>query len=51
MNNQIEKMIETEEIKNGNYIKENYDKMNKYGGISMVYITLAVCFAVPMLKV
>lgn len=33
----LDKIIENEEIKNGNYNKENYKKMNTYGGISACY--------------
>lgn len=51
LNRQLEKIIETEEIKNENYIKENYDNMNKYGGICVAYIVIAIFFAVPMLAV
>lgn len=47
INRQLEKIIETEEIKNGNYQKENYDNMNKYGGICVMYIVFAF-FMMPI---
>ena len=47
LNRQLEKIIETEEIKNGNYLKENYNNMNKYVGICVLYAVVAV-FTIPM---
>lgn len=42
LNNKLEKIIETEEIQKGNYNKENYKKMNNYGGIVAVYTLFAI---------
>lgn len=47
LNRQLEKIIETEETKNGNYIKENYDNMNKYGGVCVIYTVFAF-FTIPV---
>ena len=48
LNRKLEKIIETEEIKNGNYLKENYKNMNKYGGICVIYIVFAF-FIIPII--
>ena len=49
LDSQLEKILETEEIKNGNYLKENYDNMNKYGRICAIYIVFTCWLAIPML--
>lgn len=40
LNNKLEKIIEKEETQNGNYNKENYNKMNNYGGFAGLYTVL-----------
>lgn len=47
LNKQLEKMIENEETANGNYSKENYNDMNKYGVICYIYLVF-VCFMIPI---
>lgn len=42
LNNKLEKVLEKEEINNGNYNKKNYEKMNTYAGIMAVYIIVAI---------
>ena len=42
LNDKMEKIIESEEIKKGNYNDKNYDKSNKYGGFTAIYAILAI---------
>ena len=42
LNKKLEKILETKESENGNYLKENYENMNKYGGICGMYVVFAV---------
>ncbi len=48
LNQKLEKIIEKEEIQKGNYDKENFNKMNKYSGISILYVALTF-FSLPLL--
>lgn len=40
LNDKMEKIIEAEETKNGNYNDKNYDKSNTYGGFTAAYAIL-----------
>lgn len=50
LNRKLEKIIETEEIKNGNYLKENHDKKNNYEGICIIYVVFII-LTIPMLMI
>lgn len=41
LDKKLEKILETEETVNGNYNEKNYDKMNTYAGIAVLYGVLA----------
>ena len=47
LNESLEKIIESEEIRNKNYSKEKYEETNKYGGICAIYAAL-VAFTIPL---
>ena len=47
LNKELEKIIENAETVNGNYSKENYNNMNKYGGICAIYMVFAF-FMIPI---
>lgn len=42
LNNKLEKVLEKEEVNNGNYNKKNYENMNTCAGIMAVYIIVAI---------
>ena len=43
LDEKMEKIIETEETKKGNYNDKNFDKSNKYVGFTVAYAILAFC--------